>query len=215
MPFERDVALHSIPLSNQPFKMQPQIENEDVIWSLQCDLPVTRSVKRRTLSLQEVELDGRFLILCVVLKACTSSFMHGFNMSFVFHFLCSWINILDLNRRFNWRADIWEPFKMKFIWGLQSWTLGVPYKVYAHVPMTKYNTRTWIYFIGAPPKLKPSKHGTHSLCELRVTCWRSNNVMNDGPIAMVIVCLIKCMPCPHDRVQHKNVSIFHWCHHIN
>ena len=44
-------------------------------------------------------------------------------MNFVFHFytleLTSWIWTNPLN----WRAEIWEPFKMKLIWGLQSWTL--------------------------------------------------------------------------------------------
>ena len=30
MPFKHDLALQNIPLSKQPFKMQPQIENEDV-----------------------------------------------------------------------------------------------------------------------------------------------------------------------------------------
>ena len=30
MPFKRDLALQNIPLSTQPFKTQPQIENEDV-----------------------------------------------------------------------------------------------------------------------------------------------------------------------------------------
>jgi hypothetical protein len=30
IPFKCDLALQNIPLSKQPFKMQPQIENEDV-----------------------------------------------------------------------------------------------------------------------------------------------------------------------------------------
>ena len=46
--------------------------------------------------------------------------MHKFNMSYV---LYSWIDVLNLNQLFNWRAEIWEPFKMKLIWGLQSWIL--------------------------------------------------------------------------------------------
>ena len=49
--------------------------------------------------------------------------MHKFNTSFVFHFLYSWIDVLDLNQPFNWRVEIWEPFKMELKWGLQSWTL--------------------------------------------------------------------------------------------
>ena len=37
--------------------------------------------------------------------------MHKFNMSFVFSFLYSWIDVLDLKQR----AEIQEPFKMKLI----------------------------------------------------------------------------------------------------
>ena len=33
MPFKRDLGLQNTPLSKQPFKTQPQIENEDIIWS--------------------------------------------------------------------------------------------------------------------------------------------------------------------------------------
>ena len=40
MPFKCDLVLQNIYLSKQPFKIQPQIENEDVIWSSQCDMPV-------------------------------------------------------------------------------------------------------------------------------------------------------------------------------
>ena len=38
MPFTRDLALQNIPLSKQLFKMQPQIENEDVTSSPQYNL---------------------------------------------------------------------------------------------------------------------------------------------------------------------------------
>ena len=40
--------------------MQPQIENEDVTWSPQYNMPVTRTNKRRALPLQEIELDDWF-----------------------------------------------------------------------------------------------------------------------------------------------------------
>ena len=65
------LALQNIPLSKQPFQTQPQTENEDITWSPQCNLPGTRTDKRRALSLQEVELDGWFLILHIVLETCT------------------------------------------------------------------------------------------------------------------------------------------------
>jgi hypothetical protein len=72
MPFERDLAqVQNIPLSKQPFNMQPQLVNEDVTWSLQYKMHVTRTNKRRALSLQEMELDGWFLILHMVPKTCT------------------------------------------------------------------------------------------------------------------------------------------------
>ena len=71
MPFKCDLALQSIPLSKQPFKLQPQIENEDVTWSPQYNMPATRTNKRRALSLQEIEFDGWFLILHIVLETCT------------------------------------------------------------------------------------------------------------------------------------------------
>ena len=53
------------------FKTQPQIENEDTTWNPQYNLLVTRTNKRRALSPQEVELDGWFLILHIVLETCT------------------------------------------------------------------------------------------------------------------------------------------------
>ena len=63
MPFKCDLVLQYIPLSKQPFIMQPQIENEDVTWSPQYNMTITRTNKWRALSLQEVELDSWFLIL--------------------------------------------------------------------------------------------------------------------------------------------------------
>ena len=54
-----------IPLSKHPFATRPRIENDDVTWSPWYNLPVTRTNKRRALSLPEVELDGWFLIHCI------------------------------------------------------------------------------------------------------------------------------------------------------
>ena len=71
MDLAHDLTIQNIPLSKQPFKMQPQIENEDVTWSSQYNLPTTRTHKRKALPLQEVELDGWFLILHIVLETYT------------------------------------------------------------------------------------------------------------------------------------------------
>ena len=95
MPFKRDLCLQNIPLSKQAFKVQPQIETWDVTWSPQYNLHAIRTNKRRALPLQEVELDGWFLILHIILETCTTWFMQKFNMSLVFSFyilgLASWI----------------------------------------------------------------------------------------------------------------------------
>ena len=48
--------------------------------------------------------------------------MHNFNISFIFLWNCS-IDVIDLDMPFNCHAKILEPFKMKFIWGLQFWSL--------------------------------------------------------------------------------------------
>ena len=65
-------SFKNIPLWKQPLETQPQIENEDVVtWSPQYDPSVIRTNKRRALSLQEVELDGSFLILHILLEIYT------------------------------------------------------------------------------------------------------------------------------------------------
>ena len=71
MPFERDSALQNTPLSKQLFKTQPQIEHEDITSIPRYDMPATRTNKRRALWLQEVELDGWFIFLHIVVKTCT------------------------------------------------------------------------------------------------------------------------------------------------
>jgi hypothetical protein len=70
MRFERDLALQNIYISKQPFQTQPQIENEDVTWSCQYDMSAIRTNKHRALSPQEMELDGWFLLLHMVLETC-------------------------------------------------------------------------------------------------------------------------------------------------
>ena len=103
MPFKCDLALQNIPLSKQPFKTQPQFQNEDITWSLQYNLPATRTNKRRALSPQEVELDGWFLILRIILKTCTT-YHSCTSLIWVLCFISiAWIDILDLNQPFNWR----------------------------------------------------------------------------------------------------------------
>ena len=118
MPFKRDLGPLKYTFLKQPFKTQTQIENEDITGSPQYNLRATWTNKRRALSLQEVQLDGWFLIIHIVLETCTSLYM-----SFCIAFLYSWIDVLDLNQPCNWKAKIWEPFKMELIWGLQSWPL--------------------------------------------------------------------------------------------
>ena len=51
MLFKRDLTLQNTPLSKQPFKTQPQIENEDVACIPQHNLRATRINKRRALLL--------------------------------------------------------------------------------------------------------------------------------------------------------------------
>ena len=75
IPFKHDLALQSIPLSIQPFKTQPQVINEDITWSPQYNLPATKTHKHGALSLQEVELDGWFLIFhMIVMETCTNMY---------------------------------------------------------------------------------------------------------------------------------------------
>jgi hypothetical protein len=56
---------------NSPSKWNPNLKNEDIVWSPQYNLPATRTNERRALSLQEVQLDGWILILHIVLETCT------------------------------------------------------------------------------------------------------------------------------------------------
>ena len=57
--------------SSMPFKMQPQLEIEDITWSPQYNMHATRINEHRALLLHEMELNGWFLILHIVLKKCT------------------------------------------------------------------------------------------------------------------------------------------------
>ena len=55
---------------NNPSKRNSKLKMKDVTWSPQYNMPVTRTNKRRGLSLQEVELGGWFVILCIILETC-------------------------------------------------------------------------------------------------------------------------------------------------
>ena len=93
----------------QPFKMQLQIENEDVTWSPQYNLPVTRTNKRRALSSQEVELDGWFLIFTLYCKhvpynSCTT-------LTWVLYFTPIFLD---------WRLEFEQALQLK---GCNLWTL--------------------------------------------------------------------------------------------
>ena len=116
---------------NQPtFQMQPQMENEDVTWSLQYTLLAKRINKRRALSLQEVELKGWFLFLHIVLKTCTIEVMRMFNMSFIFHFYvlgltsCIWTSpsteALKFETPSKWNS--YEGFNLEHCLQATPWT---------------------------------------------------------------------------------------------
>ena len=103
-------ALQILRVSKQPSKMQPQTKNEDITWSPQYNRSATWTNKRRALSLQEVELDGWFLILHIVLEHMYHIIHAQVSYEFCISFLYSWIHVLDLNQLFTWRAENWEPF---------------------------------------------------------------------------------------------------------
>ena len=90
----------NIPLSKQPSKTQSQIETE----VLKYTLPNTRTIKRRALSIQEVELDDWFLNLHIVLVTYTTYFMHEFRMSYVLHFISIFLN---------WRLEFEPTLQLK------------------------------------------------------------------------------------------------------
>jgi hypothetical protein len=71
---------------NNPSKRNPNLEMKTSLKVLNiiCLAQESTSVGHR--HYKEVELDGWFLILHVVLETRTIWFMHKFNMSFVFHF---------------------------------------------------------------------------------------------------------------------------------
>ena len=105
MPFKCDLALQNIPLLKQPFQTQPEIEIEDATWGPQYNLPAIRTNKRRALSLQEVGLDGWFLILHIILEIHTNVNHAQVLYEFCISFLHSWIDVLNLKQRsWNLRA---------------------------------------------------------------------------------------------------------------
>ena len=107
-----------------PPKCNPKLKMKTSPWSPQYNLLTTRINKRRALSRQEVEYDGWFLVFHIVLQTRTIIFMHRFNMSFVFHFYILRLTPGIWTSPSTERLKIWEPFKMKLIWGLQSWPLA-------------------------------------------------------------------------------------------
>jgi hypothetical protein len=171
MPFKRDLALQNIPLSKQPFKTQPQIEIEDVTWSPQYNPPTTKTNKRRALSLQDVELEGWFLILRIVLETCIIYVMHKFNMSFVFHSifldwrlgfepvlqLKSW-NLRALHNETHMRASIWNT----------TWTEKLRYPAYMwqlYEPKKNAGRNKETRRIATPP---PSIFNQNTLFEVKI-----------------------------------------------
>ena len=133
MPFKRDLGLQRIPLSKQPFKTQPQIENADITWSPHHNLHVTRTNKCKAFSLQAIELYGWVLILHVALNICTILLMHKFNMNFIFHFyilgLTSWIwtnrSTKELKFESPSKWDSYEGFNLDHWWRELSQTTEI------------------------------------------------------------------------------------------
>jgi hypothetical protein len=122
MPFKRVLALQIIPLWKQPFKTQPSVENEDVTWSPQYNMATTRTNKCRALSLQEMQLDGWFLIRHIVLETCTIEFMHKFKVTFYILELTSWIWTSPSTERLKFeRHSKWNSYES---FNLEHWRLG-------------------------------------------------------------------------------------------
>ena len=126
MPFKCDFGLQIIPLSKQPFKMQPQIENEDVTWSRQYNLPATRANKRRASSLQAIELDGWFLIFTLYCKhvpynSCTT-------LTWVLYFTPIFLD---------WRLEFEQALQLK---GCNLWTLHNETQMRASILNTAWNS---------------------------------------------------------------------------
>ena len=116
-PFKCDSALQKIPLSKQPSKRNPNLK-----------MKTSLEILNTALSLQEMESDGWFLILHIVLETCTIQSMHKFNMSFIFQFyilgLTSWIrtNALIEGLKFEnpWKWNLYEGFDLRTLAGVIS-----------------------------------------------------------------------------------------------
>ena len=100
---------------NNPSKCNPKLkmETSPEVFNTICTPQELTSL--RHCHLQEMELDGWFLLLHIVLETCTMLFMHKFNMSFVIHFcilgfeatlqLKGW-NLIALQNETHMRAPI-------------------------------------------------------------------------------------------------------------
>ena len=109
MPFKCGVALQNMPLYNNSTKRNPKLKTKmtslEVLDTI-CASQEPTSAGRCHYKKWSQTIDSWFFALYwkhVSDHSCTSLIW------------VLWIGILDLN----------QPFKMKVIWGLQSWTLGV------------------------------------------------------------------------------------------
>ena len=116
-PFKTYLSQNSLSKHNPTLKMKTSLEVLSIIYPHQEPTSVWHCRYKKW------ELDGWLSILHIVIHivTCTIYFMHKFSMSFVFHFYIfgstSWI---WTNPSTEWL--IFEsPFKMKLMWGLQSW----------------------------------------------------------------------------------------------
>ena len=106
---------HNNPSKRNPkLKMKTSLEVLNII----CPSQEPTSVGHRHYKQWGSMVDSYFCTLYWKHVPCNSCTSFVWVLYIISTFLdCSWEQL------FHWRGEIWEPFKMKLIWGLQSWTL--------------------------------------------------------------------------------------------
>ena len=128
MPFESNLALRNILYvsQNNPSKCNPKLKMKTSLEVLDIICPSQEPASRGHCHYKEVKTDGWLYYS----SHCTENMYHIALIWVLYFILYSWIDVLDLSHPFDWRANIWEPFKMKLIWGLQSWPLWFALSLY-------------------------------------------------------------------------------------